>query len=130
MTSILAAFLSLLLGEASTDGGAMLAGKPLDPRVAECGLRISGTELVEIAPFIRTLGGLSGAVRLEIASRSPAGTSVIRQSGRFEKDEVALRSTLSFPSKIKVALVFSDATGAEVCRLDTEHDLDAAPRNI
>ena len=126
------AFLSIFFGTflfssysgAASMNGQTILGAPQDPRIQQCGLRISGDDFADLAPFIQAAADFNGSFDLNIGKTSDAGTSQTRQSNRIKAGTIgASRIRLDLPARIAIEMNIRDDAGKMVCRLSETIDL-------
>lgn len=131
--AILAAF-SLLstpsFSEASMNDQT-ISGTVLDSRIASCGVRLSGSGMAVIRPFIETSASLSGEFWVHLTKRSKSGSSTIQQSNHFSGGSLGnVELAVERPSSVKLAMHVADGEGRPLCAIDTVIDLEAATHRI
>lgn len=122
----LATFSSLLVsamlfvpssGAASMKGDTIF-GQTDDPRILGCGVRMSGSQWIELTPFIETVGGFAGNIDLTVTKISKSGTSRIHQSNRITTGTVQLSTVRTDqPERLGIEMNVRDDAGMIVCRV-------------
>jgi hypothetical protein len=101
-----------------------LFGTMDDPRIQQCGIRISGGDWVELAPFIQTAADFNGSFDIGITKTSKSGTSQTRQSNRIKGGASNLsRIRLDRPERLEIRMSVADESGKVVCRLSETLDM-------
>ena len=110
--------------EASMNGQT-IRGEILDTRIADCGVRIDGTELARLQPFIETSEALAGTFRISLTKRSPSGTSVTTQANRFSGGSLGrMILAVDRPAEVTIDMQVDAEDGTSLCRIATELHLE------
>jgi hypothetical protein len=134
MTSLWIFLSAVLL--ASDSGAASMSDQTIlgttnDPRIQQCGIRISGTEWAELSPFIQTAEDFSGSFDLGILKTSKSGTSQTRQSNRIGGGMTNVsRIRLDRPARIEIQMNVKDESGKVICKIAETVDLPAGSMKL
>jgi hypothetical protein len=115
---------SSMTGEASMNDR-IVTGEILDQRVAQCGVRIDGTEIATLRPFIEMSEALTGTFRINVTKRSRSGTSMTSQSNRFANGSLG-ETVLAVdrPSTVVIDMQVNGTDGKIYCRVNAEIELE------
>lgn len=96
----------------------IVRGQVLDTRVGFCGLRVSGTERMQIEPVIDAHDDLEGTVELDVTRVSVSGQNRSRQTSGFSRAHPArLVVQVEQPADLDLVLLVTDMSGKLVCEV-------------
>ncbi|MBB3543820.1 MULTISPECIES: curli-like amyloid fiber formation chaperone CsgH [unclassified Rhizobium] len=117
---------SLVSAEETTDQ--IVNGKISDPRIAECGVRISSGLIV---PFLEANADFDGSYEIAVSKHSSSGTSQTRQTNQIKGGAMAVvQIAVDVPATAELDLQVSDKEGRMVCVLQQTVNLEAGPLRI